>query len=134
MSSQCLDTVLGLDGLGLTPEALEIVQAAGFFLEDVDDEVAEVHQHPLGVVVPLQMEWQVPSPLKLGGNLVADGLGLARVCRGADDEVVGKGGLVPQIQDLDVGCFLRLGCADRDEPRLLGNVRFLAARLGFSQC
>ena len=124
----------GFDGFGLVPEALEIVEEPGFFLEDMYDEVAEVHQYPLGVVVPLYTERQVPSPLELEGNLVANGLGLARVGRRADDEEVGEGSPFTQIQDPDVGSLLGFGCANRDEPRLLWNVLIDDRRLGSPQC
>jgi hypothetical protein len=46
-------------------------------------------------------------------DLVGDGLDLPRIGARADDEVVGEGGDAGQVENPDVGGFLRFGGADR---------------------
>ena len=46
----------------VAPEALEVVELAGFVEEDVDDEVAVVEQHPLGGVEALDPERLAARP------------------------------------------------------------------------
>ena len=81
-----------LDGLRLAPEALQVVVQAGFFGEDVHDEVAVVRQDPLRVLVAFHAQRQLAEALQLHIDLIGDGLNLPRVRPRADDEVIGEGG------------------------------------------
>ena len=74
----------------MPPEPLQIIEFAGFFGQDVDDVVAVVGQHPLGVVV----SFHALRPLATFRELLADriryGLYLAGIGPGTEDEVVGE--------------------------------------------
>jgi hypothetical protein len=56
----------------------------------VDDEIAVIHQYPLGSVVALKTDRQLAHFLELFPDLVGDGMRLPRICNRADDEEIGK--------------------------------------------
>jgi len=75
----------------VSPEPLEIVVGTGFLEKDMDDEVAVVHQDPLGVLIPFHADRQIPAVLELEVNFVRNGLVLPDIRTGADDEIIGEG-------------------------------------------
>ena len=84
----------------------------------MDQQVAVVGQHPLGLVITFDADRQLARLLfELEPNLIADGLNLTLVVPGTNDEEVGERSNTRQIEDFDVGGFLGLGGADSDQPR-----------------
>ena len=102
--------------LGVAPKTFEVVECAGFLGKDVDQVVAKVHEDPFGVGEPLDTNRILAAPLQLRADLFADGLNLARVGAGADDEEIGKRGDFAKVEDAYVGGLLRIGGADGGEP------------------
>jgi hypothetical protein len=101
----------------VAPETLQAVILAGFGREDVDQQVAVIGQHPFGLVVTLDADGQLAGLLlQLEADFVADGLNLARVGAGRDDEEIGERGDAGEVQNQDVGGFLGFGGADGNEP------------------
>ena len=75
---------------GVTPQVLEVVVGAGLVHEDVDQEVAVVHQDPVGVVHALDLVGQAAAGLlHLALHLVDDRLDLTGVAPVGHDEGVG---------------------------------------------
>ena len=116
------------DAAGITPEPFEIIVVAGLLGEDVDDKVAIIHQHPFGILMTFDVRRTFAGIGEALADLVADGLDLARIAAGADDEVVGKRGNLAQVENGDVGGFFGFGGADRGEPGC-GGFRFLGQQL-----
>ena len=106
--------------LGVPPQALQIVERARTIEEDVHEEVTIVQEYPFPVVVALDVERQFsPLILHLEMNLVSNGLVLAGVGPGADQEVVCEAGDLAKVQNSDVLRFLSLSRTDcRQPPRL----------------
>ena len=102
--------------LGVAPEAFEVVVGAGFFLEDVDNEVAVVYQHPFAAVVAFYADRRFASAFELDVDLVANGLVLFGTGASADDEIVAEAGNFAKIEHLDVDCFLGFGRSNCSEP------------------
>ena len=99
------------------PEAFETVIFASLGREDVDEQVAVIGQHPLGLAVAFDVVRHLAGViLQAEADLVADGLHLLRIGAGADDEVVGERGDTCEVQDYDVGGLLGFGCADGNQP------------------
>src|SRR5664279_1809158 len=72
------------------PEVLEVVELAGFVQEDVHQELAVVHQDPVGVGEPLHPKRRpAAQPLHLQLHLVDDGPDLAGRATAGDHEGVG---------------------------------------------
>ena len=83
----------------------------------MDQQVAVIGQHPLGLVVTLDADGQFAGLLlQLEADFIADGLNLARVGAGRDDEEIGKRSDAAEVQNLDVSGFLGFGGADGNEP------------------
>jgi hypothetical protein len=74
----------------MAPEPLEIVISAGCFRENMDDEVAVVHQYPLSRVITFYADWQLAGFLQLLRHFVGNGVRLPRVGDRAEYEVIGK--------------------------------------------
>lgn len=83
----------------MTPEAFEIVVGAGGFREDMDDEIAVIHENPLGGIIAFDARRQLAGRLQLFSDLVCDGVGLAGVGNRADDEEIGEGGDLAKVED-----------------------------------
>jgi hypothetical protein len=47
--------ITDVDALGIAPQTFQRVELAGLRDEYVDDEVEEIHQHPLGTIVSLDV-------------------------------------------------------------------------------
>lgn len=58
----------------------------------------------------------MPVPLELLRNFIRDGLILARICAGADDEMIGETGDAGQVQHSNVFRLLFLCCPYGDPP------------------
>ena len=83
----------------------------------MDQQVAVIGQHPLGLVIALDAGGQFAGlVLLLEADFVADGLNLARVGAGGDHEEIGERSDASKVQDQDVGGFLGFGGADGNEP------------------
>lgn len=89
--------VRNLDGFGVPPQSIQIVIGAGLFGEHVNQVIAVVGQHPLGVLKTFHADRMLAAFLQLAANLFGDGLNLFRVATGADHEEVGEGGDIAQI-------------------------------------
>lgn len=83
----------------------------------MNQQVAVIGEHPLGLVVTLDAVGQLSELMfELQPDFIANGLDLALIGAGADDEIVGEGGDTGEIENLYVGGFLGFGGADGDEP------------------
>ena len=101
----------GGKALGGFPEAFKFVIAAGFFRENVDDEVDVVEQDPLGLTITLYMRGVKAVALQAELDLIGDGLNLARIGAAADYEIVGEGARTFfELEDCDFfGLFFLAG-------------------------
>ncbi len=80
--------------------------------KDVRHHVAEIQQDPSGVGGALDAQGAATPARQRGVDVVGDGLDLTLGFSRADDQVVGDGGQLRNVQDEDVGGFLfqrRLG-------------------------
>jgi hypothetical protein len=83
----------------------------------MDDQVAIIGQHPLGLVVAFHTDRQLTGlPLQLEPYVVADGLHLALIRACADHEKVGERSDRSEIENPDIGSFLGFGGSDSQEP------------------
>jgi hypothetical protein len=103
--------------LGVAPETLQVVISPCFLGKNVDHQVAIIHQHPLRVPIAFDAGGIVAELLELQLDLVRDGLNLASIAASADDEVVGEGADLSDIQRDDVTGLLRVSGSDGCEPR-----------------
>ena len=111
---------------GAAPEALEAIVFAGFGRENVDEEVAIVGKYPLGLLVAFDADGQLTGGLlEMEADFIGDGLDLAGIGAGADDEEIGEGSDAGEVENLDIGGFLRFGGADGGEPGRDGGGEFL---------
>jgi hypothetical protein len=90
------------DGGGGVPEAFEVVEGAFFGGEDVDDDVAVVHEDPAGVGLTLAAEGLCAVGFGRLFHRLDDGLDLAVGGAVGDDEVVGEGSDVADVQQEDI--------------------------------
>ena len=101
--------VRGLGGVGegderaVLPEPLEGVEDPLLGVLDVHDDVAVVEQHPAAVALALAADRLVPLQAQRLLDRVDDGLDLALVVAGGDDEDVGDGQPVADVDQDDVG-------------------------------
>src|SRR5580765_7383074 len=70
------------------PQALEVVELAHGEVEDVDDHVAVVHQHPLSVRHALDRDRTLAESAQIVLDRLRDGLDLCIGAPGTDDEVI----------------------------------------------
>lgn len=94
-SGACLD----LQPFSLSPQSFKIVELALFGREDVDDEIAVVHQDPAPVVVALGMRRVRACNSQLLDDVVGDGLSLRPGISGAHDEAVGERAETSEVQN-----------------------------------
>jgi hypothetical protein len=89
----------------------------------VDQEVAVIHQDPLGILISLDADRPLALFFQFLADRIANSLDLARVGSVADDEVVGEGCYSAQIENSNVLCFSRFGGADGCQPgKSIGSV------------
>ena len=94
-----------LERFALTPKAVEVVEAASFFRENMDDEVREIAQDPFALVVTFHAGGAFADFLQPECDFIRDGLHLFGVGAVANHEIIGKGGDAREVQDLDIGGF-----------------------------
>jgi hypothetical protein len=83
----------------------------------VDEVVAVIGKNPLGGFVAFEAVGEFAVPVfELEADFIGDGLDLAGVGAGADDEIIGEGGDTGEVEDEDVGGLLFTGGADGGEP------------------
>jgi hypothetical protein len=110
-----------LERFALTPKAVEVVEAASFFRENMDDEVREIAQDPFALVVTFHAGGAFADFLQPECDFIRDGLHLFGVGAVANHEIIGKGGDAREVQDLDIGGFFGLRGAYGNEPVGLGS-------------
>jgi hypothetical protein len=102
----------------------------------VDEEVAEIAQHPFALFIAFDTRGKLAAPLQLLADFVGDRLILARVGAGANDKIVGETGYARKVQNFDVGGLFFLGGSNGDAPSgfdFLSRIR-LSIRLCISLC
>ena len=102
--------------LGVPPQAFQVVVFSRFRGEDVNQKIAIVGQHPLGVLETFHAYGTFTALVQLRADLFGDGLNLFGVAAGGDYEEVGERGDFAQIEHSNVGGFLRFSGAGCDEP------------------
>lgn len=98
---------LPVDSLGVSPEPLEGVEPAGRLLEDVDDDVAEVDEHPLPLGLSLDTEGlhaEVLAQTLL--DVLAQSLNVGTGPARGDHEHVGEKEGALDVEQDDVGSVL----------------------------
>jgi hypothetical protein len=88
---------------------LEAITLSGLSIEDVDEHLAVVHQHPFGVVHALDIEGIDPLLTDLLVYLPCDGPDVAVTGAGANNKVVGDDRYLADIEQYDILCFAVLG-------------------------
>ena len=81
-----------LNPLGMPPQPLQIVITSRAVKKNVADQVAIILKNPLPVVIPFQADGEFASLLHLGIDLVANGLILAGVRAGTNQEIISETG------------------------------------------
>ena len=109
-SSHGLLLVTKVNPLGIRPEFFQRVVVTDVRSEDVRNHVAEVHEDPLGRRSTLDVQWTRVVAGDDGVDVVRDGFDLPVGVPRADDEVVGDGGQLRDVEDDDVGGFLLERC------------------------
>ena len=97
----------------MPPQPLQIVITSRAVKKNVADQVAIILKNPLPVVIPFQADGEFASVLHLGIDLVANGLILAGVRAGTNQEIIGETGNFSKIENYQVQGFLglsRVGC------------------------
>ena len=109
-----------LDLLGMPPKTFQIIERARPIEKDVHEKVTVVQEHPFAVVVAFDVQRQLsPLILHLKVYFIGDGLVLAGVRPGADQEVVCQTGDLAKVENNDILRFLSLSRTDcRQPPRL----------------
>src|SRR5262245_51045582 len=87
-----------LNLLGRTPQTLEVVEEPRTFAEDMHDERAVIEQHPLRRLVAFAVSQAHFVVRELLFDFVADRLHLARAEARAEQERVGKGTELPEVE------------------------------------
>ena len=103
--------------VGAAPQALEAVEHPRVGGEDVDDEVEVVEQHPFAALVAFDVAGAELAGLERGFHAVGDGLHLPPVLAGAEDEIVGEGAGLTQVEREHVGALLGAHGVDRRQNR-----------------
>src|SRR5262249_42189701 len=104
MSSRALSSSNrdALVGSVIGPELFEIVEAPDFRPEDVDDDVAGIDQHPIGVGQAFDLQIPAPVMLEPFDQLVGNGADMTVGAAGSDDHFIGDDGLPIEIDGYDV--------------------------------
>ena len=96
---------MGRNNGGVTPQPLQVIVRARAFGKDVDQKIAVIHEDPLSRMVAFDADGPFTLFLQLFFDLVRDGLSLAGIGNGADDEEIGKRSDWPEIEDQQVCSF-----------------------------
>src|SRR6059036_2984355 len=102
--------------LRLAPQLLEIVVRAHRRLHDVQDDVAEIEQHPVAAVLPFHPVDAAACRFRLFLDVARQRLQLAGGVRARDDHAVEHRGEMGHVEDLDLA---RLDVPERSERGLL---------------
>jgi len=78
------------DGDAAAPEAFEIVVGTHLGVEEVDDDVAEVEEHPAGLRFAFAANARHAAGAEVAIECVEEGLHLAGVSGRGDHEIVGE--------------------------------------------
>ena len=103
--------------LRMTPEPLEIVVGTGFFRKNVDQVVAVIGQYPVRVLVTFDTDRVFAAMGEVNADFFTDGLDLARIRPGADDEEIRERCDFAQVQDFDIEGFFGFSGTGGSEPR-----------------
>jgi hypothetical protein len=104
----------------VTPEPFEIIVFARLFREDVHQKIAVIHEDPFGVLVALDAERTFTDSDEVLPDGIADGLDLTGIRSVADDEAVGEGSDLAEVQNANILSFLRCRGVGSGDPSLLG--------------
>lgn len=85
-----------------TPETFEVVKGALFRAEEMDNDVAEIEQHPPGIWFTLAPSNLYASLLQLVINSIDQGPHLAHTAGRGDHKAIGEGGDRTDINDGDI--------------------------------
>jgi len=88
--------------LRVPPQALEFIEGARFWREDVNQVIAIIGQDPFGVGEAFHADGIFAASFKLLADHFHDGLDLLWIASAADDEKIGEGGDFAQIQNANV--------------------------------
>ena len=113
-----------LNGPGIAPEALQIVVGSGFFGKNIDYVFAVVHQNPFGVGIAFHARRNVAVLLQIFFNFVGDGLVLLGIRAAANDQGIGEGGHVAQVEHANIFCLFGFGGMDGGKPEPVGFLRY----------
>ena len=91
-----------LVGSVIGPELFQIVEASDFRPEDVDDDVAGIDQHPIGIGQAFNLQIPAPVMLEPFDQLVGNGADMTVGPAGSDDHFIGDDGLAIEIDGDDV--------------------------------
>src|SRR5262245_2016729 len=103
-----------LHSRGVTPESFQVVELPHRLIEDMDDHIGEIHQHPLTSEDTLDRERRKTGLTEVFFDSLRDALDLTIGSAGANDEIVGDGGDLTNLhQDKVVGFFLKRKTAEK---------------------
>ena len=92
--------------LGVGPKALKIIELSGLIHKDMDNNAAEVYEHPAAGAVALTVEGIFSLCLQNGLNLIGHSLYLGGGVGGADNKIICEYGDIGGAQKLDILCLL----------------------------
>ena len=124
MSFQLSVEVGDTDSRGRFTQPLQPVESPLLCRKDVDDEVNVVHQNPFGVGITFHTRRDVAVLLQLHLNLIGYRLVLPRIRAVANDQRIGEGGHVAQIQHSNILCLFGFGGVNGGEPERVGFLRY----------
>jgi hypothetical protein len=104
------------DILRVPPEPLQVIVRPGIRQKDVDDKVAVILKDPFPVVITFDADGKFAAIFQLVVNLVADGLILAGVRSGANQEKIGETGDLAQVERDQILRLLGLGSTCGCDP------------------
>src|SRR5438093_1010782 len=97
-----------LHSRGMTPESFQVIELPHRLVEDMDDHIGEIHQHPLTSGDTLDRERRNACLTEVLFDSLRNALDLTIGSTGANDEIVGDGGDLTNLhQDKVVGFFLQ---------------------------
>src|SRR4029077_12419856 len=97
-----------IDSFCWTPETLESVIFARPLAENVEDEVAVIHQHPLRFAFSFAMQQPHPVPVQAFVDCVADRLNLRRTGAGAQQKIFNERAGARELQRRNIHGLLVL--------------------------
>jgi hypothetical protein len=101
----------------MPPQALELIERAGFRREYVDQVVAIIRQDPFSVREAFHADRIFATLIELLANFFHNGLDLLGIASAADDEKIREGSYFTQVQNPNVDGFLRFSGSNGGKPR-----------------